>query len=240
MIATSMAYPAGSAVQAPTIHVYIVQLETSATKTEACERSLNPIEAHRASRFYSDTMRRRWVVGRGRLRQILAEHTGLVPEQIEFEERAKGKPMLRAGSSPTPLYFNLSHSCALALIALSDWGELGIDVEFESALPSWPAVAERVFTYEERAQINAAATDERQHLFYRCWTRKEAVIKATGEGLSANLTSFAVSVDRDARLLKWPDGDVSEWHLAHIEPAAEYVGALAIRWSVAPRIVMHR
>ena len=79
-----------------------------------------------------------------------------------------------------------------------------------------------------------------QHLFYRGWTRKEALIKATGEGLSADLRRIAVAVGDRARVLTCPDGDASAWKLHAIEPAAGYIGALATRWPVAPSVITHR
>lgn len=223
---------------APTVHVHFVPLKVSRHDLHACERLLDTRERQRAGRFRYASLRQRWVVGRAHLRQVLAGHLGAAPGELAIRHGRNGKPVL--DENWPRLHFNLSHSEGHALIAVSDAAEVGIDLEYERELSSWHAVAERVFAHHELQQILSAPPCKRQHLFYCCWTRKEAVIKATGEGLSADLKRFVVSVDDEASMLACDDGDASEWHLRHFEPTRNYVGALALRFPVAPKLIVHR
>ena len=151
---------------------------------------------------------------------------------IEF-----GKPVLDSKVSGVDLHFNLSRSCDLAIVAVTDIGPVGVDVEFERSIPDWASVASRFFSPHEQAQLADVDAGQRQHAFYYCWTRKEAVIKATGEGFSGHLNHFDVSLmpNAGAEVLADRRGGCTEgrWQMHHIEPKPGYVGAIAIRSSRA-------
>ena len=162
---------------------------------------------------------------------------------LRFHEQEFGKPALDAGVSGGDLHFNLSHSHDLAVVAVTDIAPVGVDVEFERTIPDWESVASRFFSPQEQAQLAAIDAGQRQHAFYNCWTRKEAVIKATGEGLSARLDSFDVSLlpNAGAEVLADRRGGSTEgrWQMQHIEPKPGYVGAVAMRSSRAFELVHH-
>ena len=223
---------------APTVHIHIAALDAPARDVDACRRMIDEDERRRADRFRDSIVAARWIVGRARMREVLADHLDADPGDIAFRDGYNGKPML--ARMRRALFFNLSHSEGLELIAVCGGDEVGVDVEYERALPSWPSVAARVFTPDELELIRAEPPERQLHHFYRAWTRKEAVIKATGEGLSADLKRITVSTGDDAKLLAWPGSGAADWHLHHIEPAHNYVGALAIQSSLAPTIVVHR
>ena len=221
----------------PIVHVHSVHLDSPRWQVDACRRLLNSDELGRAARFHSAKLASRWIVSRARLREILANHLGVAPASLAFRDGRNGKPLL-AGIGKT-IHFNLSHSEGLALIAVCETAEVGVDVEYERAIPSWPSVAKRVFTSAELAAIEAADPARQQHCFYRAWTRKEALIKTTGEGFSADLSGITVSIDDDPSLLAWLDRNPLDWQLTHIVPAEDYVGAVSIHSSKAPTVIFH-
>ncbi len=187
---------------------------------------LDPEEHARAARFVHQLHRDRFIVGRGRLRETLSSYLGRTPAAIAFEYGENGKPFARAAGD---LRFNLSHTEGLAVLGVARGVELGVDVE--SLRPVERDLPDHYFSAPEREAL--AALPEHLWLagFHRCWTRKEAMVKALGEGLSIPLDSFAVSLapDAPARLLWRQDdpGAASRWALAHFDPEADAVGAVA-------------
>lgn len=181
-------------------------------------------ERARANRFVRPVHRDRHIAGRGRLRQILGDVTGTDPRDLVFLLNPQGKPALDGGP-----HFNLSHTGALAALAVSDDGPLGIDIERRAEIED--AVARHSFSPAEYAALSRLPATEWRAGFYRCWTRKEAIIKAVGLGLSMPLDSFDVSLTPDAPVeLLRIDGDRAEsWRLIHFDPAPGVTGALAAR-----------
>ena len=162
------------------------------------------------------------------LREILAVHTGLAPADLSFEPDAQGKPHLPA--SLGALHFNLSHSAGLAAVAVTRAGPVGVDVERVRELDDMDSLVRRFFAPAERAALEACPPAHRARAFFTIWTRKEAYIKAVGTGLGLRLSSFAVSLTPDARLLSI-DGDSArarKWTLVDLSPDAAYAGAVAI------------
>jgi 4'-phosphopantetheinyl transferase len=139
-------------------------------------------ERQRADAFFFERDRRRFVVGRGILRMLVARYVGGRPETVAFCYGPHGKPALRDGGG---LYFNVAHSEGLALYAFTRVGEVGIDVECMRDLPDWEQIAESAFSPHELAQLRACPPEQRRDEFFRAWARQEAVLKALGTGLGA-------------------------------------------------------
>ncbi len=186
-------------------------------------RLLSDDEHARAQRFVYPRDRNRYIAGRARLRQLLAAETGRAPQSLRFRYGANGKPSLDGGPA-----FNLSHSGTLAALAIgAATPEIGLDIE--RIRPIEDTVARRHFSPAEYAALSRLRGDDWLTGFYRCWTRKEAIIKARGLGLAMPLDSFDVSLTANARLERI-DGDTAEaWRLVHFEPAPGWSGALAAR-----------
>lgn len=193
------------------------------------ESVLSTAELARAARFRFDEHRRRWIVAHIALRQVLGHELAVSPAALTFASGSGGKPRL-TGDHADALEFNLSHSGAMALIAVSRSCPVGVDVEMIEPMPDLEAVAERQFAPEERQALRALPDADRVGAFYRIWTRKEAFIKATGTGLGHALDRFAVSHERgDARFIHF-DGDAraaESWSLVDMEIEGRYVGAVA-------------
>ena len=212
-----------------TIDLWLFDLEPPLPDVHGFERLLSGDERTRAAAFVFDEDRNRYIAGRGRLREILAHYLGLPPQDIRFTYNEYGKPGLDTGLHGV-LHFNLSHSASLALLAVSDRYPLGADIE--QAAPLKEDVAAYCFSDAERRDLAALSQDEYLDGFYRCWTRKEAFVKAHGEGLSLPLQSFDVSIGTEAApLLKRLDSDPSglrNWKLFNLAPAPGFAGALAV------------
>jgi 4'-phosphopantetheinyl transferase len=159
------------------------------------------------------------------LRRLLGGFLGLEPERVELRYGPHGKPCVEG------LRFNLAHSHELALYAFSRGRELGVDLERIRPLRDAAAIAERYFSAEENAVLRSLPEIQRHEAFFRCWTRKEAYLKALGDGLARPLDSFDVTLapGEPARLLRVqgaPD-EAARWSLLHLDPAPGFVGALA-------------
>jgi 4'-phosphopantetheinyl transferase len=214
------------------VHVWRVPLAQPAWHVEQLAGMLAEDERQRAGRFRFEQHRQRFVVGRGALRTILGCYLDIEPEQVCFGYAARGKPHLQPEPEAGALYFNLAHSHELALCALSRDGPIGIDLEYALPLPDADQVAARFFSAAEQSAYRDLPPEQRQEAFYLCWTRKEAYIKATGEGLARSLSDFDVSLTpgEPARLLRVAGDplEAARWSLATLWPAPSYVAALAV------------
>lgn len=209
------------------IDLWTWPLEASRKETAALEAVLSADERRRAASFIFAPDRRRFIVGRGRLRLILSRYVALPPEALRFRYGAHGKPAL--SSARTAPCFNLSHSGELAALAIASC-DVGVDIE--EIRPVDAAVAERFFSARENAALRGLRGAEWHDAFYRCWTRKEAVVKALGKGLSLRLSSFEVSVARSAPLLLRLEGcrdAASQWSIVDVALPRGRVGAIAAR-----------
>lgn len=193
-------------------------------------RTLDAAERARAARFHFDIHRRHFVVGRGFLRRLLARYLDARPEEVRFSYGPQGKPMLDGEHRASPLRFNASHSGDWAVYGFVHDHEIGVDVELVKEALATEGIAERFFSAGEVETLNGLPKDEKPGAFFRCWTRKEAYIKAVGSGLSHPLDTFDVTLSpgEPARLSR-----VEGWSLFNVEVAPGYAGALAVEGQVS-------
>lgn len=208
------------------VHLWRVPLEQPAEVVAALHALLRPDEQERAARFHFERHRRQFIVARGVLRTLLGDYLGLAATAVSFTYTSHGRPDV-AG---TALSFNISHSGELALMAFGWRRVLGVDVEEVRELSDAPGIAERFFAPREVAVFRQVPLAQQSEAFFNCWTRKEAFIKAIGEGLSHPLDRFEVTLrpGEPARLLT-VDGSAAEaarWRLVAIDPGPGYIGAL--------------
>jgi 4'-phosphopantetheinyl transferase len=218
------------ALRAGDVHVWYVDLAVAAGTVARRAACLSEDERGRASRFKFDRDARRFTVARSALRTLLGGYLGLAPRAVAFTYQSQGKPALDGVHAG--LNFNLSHSGEVAVVAAGWDRAVGIDVELRRPLPDLAALAARSFAPRERAVLDALPETERPAAFFRCWTRKEAFIKATGLGLAQPLDAFVVSLapDEPARFLDI-DGDpdaLTRWTLHDLQLPAGYAGALVV------------
>ena len=207
------------------VEVVVAALQASAAAQRAFSELLSSSERQRAARFKLERDRRRFIVARATLRRLLAQRLAARPEAIEITYGAHGKPALAQG-----LRFNVSHCDDLAVYAFSESREVGIDVEAVRELDDADDLAEHFFSRGENEAYRGLAAHERPLGFFNCWTRKEAFVKALGEGLSHPLDGFDVSLaPREAakilRVAQRP-GDECGWRLESFRPAPGFVAAV--------------
>lgn len=205
-------------------------LDVSALQGEDLRKVLSPDELERAERYRFDQHRNEFILTRAVLRIVLASYTAQSPESLSFDYSAQGKPALRNG--PPDLRFNVSHTEGLAVLALVREREIGVDAEKIRPQPDAQKLAKRFFSAQEQRFLEKLSGDELQRAFFRCWTHKEAYIKAKGEGLSIPLHAFDVSLeaDRPAALVGTrPDPtEAGRWTLYDLSIGQGYAAALAV------------
>ena len=178
------------------------------------------------------------MIARGLLRTLLGRYLQVSPASIVFKYGSKGKPAL---AGPAGIDFNVSHSGGLAVFAFTADCEVGVDVERIRPRPDMQGIANRFFCSEEAAELMSLTAGQREHGFYLCWTRKEAYIKASGDGLSVPLDSFRVTLrpGQPARFVHVANDPTAstEWSLHDLHLAAGYAAALAYRDAERPIVV---
>jgi 4'-phosphopantetheinyl transferase len=194
-------------------------------------------ERARATRYRFERDRRRFVVGRGLLRVLLGRYLEIAPERIDIRYKSAGRPYVAA---PEPIQFSLSRAPELVLYAFAKNRPIGIDVEQIRDQPDALSIAERFFSRHESAALRALPADRQAVGFIDCWTRKEAYLKARGEGLATPLNRFEVSLEPGAPArLQWVAGDPEEpqrWSLRALEAITGHVAAICVRghdWRLA-------
>lgn len=207
------------------IHIWRASLDLSAPALARLEATLGHDEKSRAARFVHARDRDHFIAARGILRELLGAYLKQPADQVQFQYGKHGKPRLAVDYSETLLTFNLSHSHGLAACAISNGLELGIDVELIRPEFAGQDIAARYFSEDEMAELRALPIELRADGFFRCWTRKEAYVKARGEGLSIPLDSFSVSLTPGQ-----PDvlrsADSKSWTLRTFAPEPKYIGAV--------------
>jgi 4'-phosphopantetheinyl transferase len=208
------------------IHLWKFDLEPSEERFRRFWDNLSSDEKSRASRFRFERDGRRFAAARGALRVLLGNATGVAADAVEFEYGPSGKPRLaREGD----LNFNLAHSDRLGVVALARGREVGVDVERIRKAFEGEEIAGRFFSRREIEEILSRPESDRNEAFFRCWTAKEAYVKALGEGLGLELNRFAVSNGPEPAMVESdrPD-EIGRWSFRRFEPEPGYVGALAV------------
>jgi 4'-phosphopantetheinyl transferase len=212
------------------VEVVVARPDVGADAVGASATLLSDRERQRARRFAFDPDRCRFTVARALLRQLLAARLGVRPESVELASGARGKPALAGRFAASDLRFNVSHCEDVVVYAFASGREVGIDVEAVRPLPDADDLAARCFSPHERATYQALEPRDRALGFFQCWTRKEAFIKALGDGLYHPLDSFDVSLapGEPAEILRVEavPGDQCLWRLEGFSPVPGFVAAV--------------
>jgi 4'-phosphopantetheinyl transferase len=217
------------------VHVWRIALDWSPERVRAMNAVLSLDERQKADRFHFDQDRTRHVVGRGVLRSILARCMKTEAERLRFEYNAFGKPRLAPRLSDglvEPFQFNVSHSGDLVLIALTMERAVGIDVEKMRTKLDVERIAASYFSPLERLTLHSLPEDLRRDAFFDCWTRKEAYIKAVGDGLSLPLDEFDVCFlpgQEPGLLATRPHpAEAQRWVFRALDLGPDYKAAIAV------------
>jgi 4'-phosphopantetheinyl transferase len=214
------------------VQVWRRELSPDAGDLRALHEILSADEKARSSRFLLEKPRHEYIATRGTLRRLLASHLSCDPRDVAFAYAPSGKPCLDGQFRSSGICFNVSHTDGLAVIALSWKGEIGVDVERLRSDRDPRNIARRFFSQREQDQLLGLSGSELHEAFFRCWTRKEAYIKACGEGLALPLDSFDVEFAAGkppALLATRPDPSiVDHWQLYDLPVGPGYAAALAL------------
>jgi 4'-phosphopantetheinyl transferase len=214
------------------VHAWAVSLNVSQQRYESLLATLASEERERASDFRFDDPRRRYVIARGTLRKLLGAYLQMPPTLIKLTIDGNQKPHLASKQATADLHFNVSHTGDLAVIAFALGCEVGIDVEQLREVGHLEQIARRFFHPSETSAVLAIPEAARNLAFLRCWTGKEAILKALGTGIVGNLAGFQVPIGDDWK--GWiecsaglPHGQQSRCWLEQLTPRDDYVAAIA-------------
>jgi 4'-phosphopantetheinyl transferase len=212
-------------ISADEVHLWAWPLDPVVEDLSAHIEILDPAELQRMYKFHFAPDRERYAVAHANLRRILGGYLDQPAKKIGFHANRFGKPELAGEASS--LNFSLSHSQSIAVLAVAHGLPVGVDVE--EVRPIEPEVAATHFSASELSDLSGLQGDAWLSGFYRCWTRKEAILKAEGVGLHRALDSFDVALlpDAPAELLRTRVRFLYPWKLYDVSPAPGTVGALA-------------
>lgn len=219
------------------VHVWAVNLKAAGDDIGVWKGRLSPQERQRAERFKFSDDRRRYIVAHVALRDILSAYLKVPGERLQFTESENGKPSLARVATEGGIEFNLSHSHEKALIAVARGRVVGVDIEFVKIDFAFAEVATHFFTVREQAALTALPPILQRRSFYKCWTCKEAFLKAKGVGLSGALDEVEIICDAGNRVEI--HAAVPGWWLTAIDACDGYEGALVVEGGPAPILGYH-
>jgi len=209
-----------------TLHIWNIAFPVAPSVQQCLQDILSIEERLRAEQFYFAADKARFIVGRSALRHIIAAYLNIPAREIQFNYAQNGKPEL----TPPRLHFNLSHAHQCILIAISPDSPVGIDVEYFKHDLDFLAIADEFCSKAEYEKLLTTPDEEKYLAFFRCWTRKEAIIKAQGQGLSFPLKQLEVSFlpQEKVEILSFEDNpSFHSWKLEELNPRENYIAAIA-------------
>jgi len=225
----------GELISTNEVHVWRVFIDTTDFQSESLRGILSTDELTRAEQFRFERDQKRFIMARGILRKILSSYLGMKPHQLRFEYTSHGKPVLAANSACNNLGFNLSHSGAIALYAVTRGSNIGIDLERIHDNLDVGLIAQRFFSPGEIRSLERIDDNKRTEVFFQYWTRKEAFIKAMGDGVSFPMELCDVSLFSERALSPITLlGDPIEsrgWYGKDLFPGHGYAAAIAVEGS---------
>jgi 4'-phosphopantetheinyl transferase len=211
------------------VDLWLTWVDQAIAQVSQLRQILSADEQARADRFYFERDRQRFIISRGRLRQILSRYLDIPAEQLEFCYGTYGKPLLAGSLAHTGLHFNLTHSEGIALYAVTCDRQIGIDVERIRPLPKVERLAERCLSPQEQSCLTASSCPE--EIFFTYWTCKEAYLKAIGSGLTQPMHQIEIALTAATAQLLRVEGNPAEanrWSLYLLKSTADYAAALAV------------
>ncbi len=193
------------------VHLWLVELDATPSPSVATAAYLSNAEREQCERLRTPQLQQRFVARRTALRCLLGSYLGVPPQAVQYLHNRYGKPQVMQTGTRDRLFFNLSHSQDVALVGLTCVGEIGVDIEKVVPIPDMALLVDQWFFPLEKEQFDQLAGKAQTRAFYNGWTRKEAFVKAVGQGISYPLYSFSVRLKpyEPTRLLH------SDAHIAH-------------------------
>ncbi len=214
------------------IHIWRSSLDLRQHVVDRLLSFLTQDEHERAKRFVRPKDRDHFIVARGVLRHILSRYLPIGPGELRFCYNSYGKPALSYETGASHIMFSVAHSHGLGLYAVTSGKAVGVDIEYIRSNINYEQIAASTFSAAENNALQLLPIELRLRAFFTCWTRKEAYIKALGEGLSHPLDQFTVSLrpDEPAMLLQLDQNpqENSSWSIRELQPGAGFVGAIVV------------
>jgi 4'-phosphopantetheinyl transferase len=214
------------------VHIWLVHLDGDPTWLDHGQSSLSVGEQDRAAKFKFERDRRRYIIAHVALRSILAGYLDVNPSDLDYALGPNGKPDLSDRVGARGVRFNLSHSGAAALIAVTADREIGVDIEYVKKDFPIHEVAERFFTRQEIAALKQLPEHLHSEAFFKCWTSKEAYLKAKGTGLSGKLDEVEIHLTPEQTVQV--KGRIPDWTLREVAVDKEYIAALVVAGDECP------
>jgi 4'-phosphopantetheinyl transferase len=217
------------ALAADEVHLWLASLQPPVERLAILAATLSGDERERAARFRFPEHQDRFIAGRGLLRELLAAYLGHPAATLRFSQGPRGKPMLVGQPAETWLHFNLSHSSDRVLYVIAR-REVGVDLEAMDRRLDYAAVADRICTPREWAAFQTLPAEQAREVFFACWTRKEAIAKATGDGLATGLNKLDLCFQNDNwinRRVTLRDAAGREWSVLNVPIEPGWIAALA-------------
>jgi 4'-phosphopantetheinyl transferase len=209
--------------QPDTVDVWWVPIQASPTSVRTLLATLSDAERRQADRYRFPELTRNYIIVHGVLRVALGSYLRMAPGAVSFMHGDNGKPYL----SRSQLRFNVSDSCGVSMMGFTSGADIGVDVERVRELSDWPQIAKQFFCAEEYDQLDDLPVPLQRNAFFDCWTKKEAYLKATGEGLLVPLNSFCVRI-RAAMSFVSDTTAGREWSMFEASPDPRYAAAVVI------------
>jgi 4'-phosphopantetheinyl transferase len=210
------------------VYLYVQSLPLAEELLSTLYSLLNKEEQQRAARYHFERDQKRFIAARGLLRYILSTYLNKAAADILFQYGPQGKPYV----ADTALQFNVSHSDDRIVIGIGNHHPLGVDVEHMTRIVEMADIATRFFTTNEAQQINALSGDAQRRAFFNVWTRKEALLKAIGSGLSLSLQACEVSVSEEelstVLACNAPSFDKHDWQVHSRALTDDYLAAAVV------------
>jgi 4'-phosphopantetheinyl transferase len=214
------------------VHVWRVTLDQSPPCVQLLRGTLSPDEIERADRFHFQRDREHFIVARGALRAILSRYLEIDSPDLRFRYTDYGKPYLANDTLDLDFRFNVSHSNSVGLVCITTGREIGADIEWIRDGISRERIAERFFSVSEVKALRELPQHLQDQAFFNCWTRKEAFVKAKGEGLSIPLDEFVVSLVPDEPAVLLSVSGLAEetlrWTFHQLSAGDGYVAVVAV------------
>ena len=215
------------------VHVWCASIEASNERRLQFMETFSDDEHKRLQRFHFERHRHQFIIARGTLREIIGQYLEIEPAEANFDYGQNGKPFIISNSELSSIRFNISHSGDVVVYAFVLDTEIGIDIEKVCNIDDCMAIAKSFFSSTEIDDLQKVSRESLLEAFYSCWTRKEAYIKAKGQGLGIPLNQFSVSVRPDLSpalvSTEFAPDEAAQWTLRDLPIIEGYIGAIAIQ-----------
>jgi len=207
------------------VHIWLVDLSDFANTESALLKLLSTDEHQRAERYQFETDRLDYILRRGAMRLLLGSYLAVQPAKLEFIYNNYGKPALDVEAAP--IYFNASSSNHIELLAITNVN-IGVDIELVDIEFPYLEIAKRYFSTDEVREILNLQPDLQATAFFNCWTKKEAYIKAIGDGMSHPLPELAISSDEHGQFsVNAISNETTGWCISSFIPQLNYIASIA-------------